>query len=246
VYVITFPAPAEKASLYVFDAKLTVKSLDVSAHLAYFDLQYSLRQQTFFGITVSSTYGRVLSRFHHFGSNVSFSPIRSLPDLWFVNASTFDAQTDRYFGLLNHFPNTPNFTSRQKLAVGEFSTATEQVVFLDLVAQEGSPSGMIHFLSWSEPAQMLFGLAQMDNVTVHFVVVEPANGTYWSFFDVSPVVVGPMFASNTTMSLYACLHNAISGARLFGQMDIPGEIFNILQVYGDNLTVAAVSRLDFW
>ena len=39
----------------------------------------------------------------------------------YVNASTFDLATDRYFGLLNNFPNQSNSTLAQKLIVVDVS-----------------------------------------------------------------------------------------------------------------------------
>ena len=38
-----------------------------------------------------------------------------------MNASTFDLATDRYFGLLNNFPNQSNSTLAQKLIVVDVS-----------------------------------------------------------------------------------------------------------------------------
>lgn len=265
VLSITFPTGATTADLYQFNAS---DGSDGAASLAladiatstewYFDLQYSEAQDTLYGIWVNGTYGRVLSEFPGLGQGSSGSgpqpvvhrAISALPYYWYVNASTFDSANDVYYGLLNHFPGTPNATDAQKLAVGNFASQPGSVNFVDLVPAAGSPAGILHFLAWSEPAATLYGFAQMDAQTAAFVTVDPATGEYESIFDVQPVTAGPMFASKTRRALMAWGNNAESGQRLYGIMDMTAadddaQVFDIVQVFDDSSVIASVARIDW-
>lgn len=269
VLSITFPTGTTSAALYDFNATdgssgngaadLTLAALTTSSDW-FFDLQYSEAQDTIYGIWVNGTYGRVLSEFPGLGQGSSGSgpqpvahrAIAALPYYWYVNASTFDPAGDVYYGLLNHFPGTPNATDAQKLAVGNFASQPGSVDFVDLTPAPGSPAGILHFLAWSEPAATLYGFAQMDAQTACFVTVDPATGQYESIFDVQPVVVGPMFASKTQRALLAWGNNAESGQRLFGVLDMTAagddddaQFFDILQIYTDTSVVASVARIDW-
>lgn len=267
VLSITFPTGTTTAALYEFNASdgssgngaadLALAALTTSSDW-FFDLQYSEAQDTIYGIWVNGTYGRVLSEFPGLGQgssgsgpqHVAHREIAPLPYYWYVNASTFDPANDVYYGLLNHFPGTPNATDAQKLAVGRFASQPGSVDFVDLTPAPGAPAGTLHFLAWSEPAGVLYGFAQMDAQTACFVTVDPATGQYESIFEVQPVVVGPMFASKTRKALYAWGNNADSGQRLFGVMDMTAadddaQVFDILQVYQDTSVIASVARIDW-
>ena len=92
-------------------------------NFSYFDLESSPKQNTYFGIAVSSPYGRVLSQFDIYNPT-EYQALSTLPYMWFVNASTFDRQACRYYGLLNYnLPGVPNSTTAQKLAIGNFVNA---------------------------------------------------------------------------------------------------------------------------
>jgi hypothetical protein len=263
IYTITYPN-GDPATLYQFDAAsapptLSQSAVSATANSSYFDLQYSENQQTFFGIYVSSAYGRVLSQFPSLGQSnggneVQHIPIQELPYMWYVNASTFDPTTDTYYGLLNHFPGTENATDAQKLAIGSFASSPGSATFVDLVAAPGSPSGIIHFIAYSQPTSTLYGFAQMDPQTAHFVTIEPKTGVYQSFFDVAPVVVAPMYASKDEALLMAWGNNADDGTRLFGTLDLKAAqnstdddvaAFQIVQIYSDTKVVASVARVDW-
>lgn len=265
IYSISYPEETGKATLYQFDAGTNPPSLIEGAvttfNNSFFDLQYSPRQDAFFGIFVNSTYGRVLSEFPGLGqatvngTDAAHVPIAGLPSMWYVNASSFDAKSDTYFGLLNHFPNTPGATDAQKLAVGNFGTQPGTATFVDLVAAAGSPAGIIHFISWSEPTAVLFGFAQMDAETACFVTIDPATGIYRSFFSVQPLAVGPMVASADQPLLIAMPNNADDGQRLFGTIDISSAtdstadddstLFEILQVYPDTQVVTSLALVSW-
>jgi hypothetical protein len=126
----------------------------------YFDLQFTAAQNTFCGIAVNGTYGHILSNFLTLGSNVTFRPIQALPYMPFVNASTCNTKDDIYYGLLNNFPHQSNSTTAQKLAVGNFFSATASAASSDLVFISSRTSPVIRFISFSPLEAQLYCLAQ--------------------------------------------------------------------------------------
>lgn len=133
-YVITYPSDATGAVLSALrGSDLSVAAQWRPASLQLFDLQYSVGQQALYGIAVQGRYGRVLSQFALTPADISARSIAALPFMWYVNASSFDQQRGRYFGLLNNFPGQPNSTLAQKLAVGLFAQQPPTALFLDLV-----------------------------------------------------------------------------------------------------------------
>ncbi|CUF20208.1 cysteine peptidase, putative [Bodo saltans] len=125
IHIITYPESIGNATLYKLAYDLTLVSTEISSGLSYFDLEFSAARNTFFGIAVTSPFGRELSRFTNFTAPVEYTPITALPYMWYVNASTIDPKTSRYFGLLNYFPGQPGFIADQKLAVGNFADDTD-------------------------------------------------------------------------------------------------------------------------
>jgi hypothetical protein len=63
-----------------------------STDYSFFDLQYSSKLQTLFGIKVTGTYQRTLSNFilPSDSSSVVATELYDLPTNWYVNASSFD------------------------------------------------------------------------------------------------------------------------------------------------------------
>eukprot|EP00762_Andalucia_godoyi_P004448 ANDGO_08180.mRNA.1 hypothetical protein len=242
VYVIAYPSGVKGAALYILDEKLSLVSLDVSESLSYFDLQFSALQNAFYGIAVNGMYGRILSQLS-LGPTVTYRPIQALPYMWYVNASTYDARSNRYFGLLNNFPRQPNSTLAQKLAVGDFATRPGSAVFLDLVMVP--KASVIHFVSWSPQTEQLFGLAQNDDTSIAFVHINVKTGQYSEVAIVDALTTGPMFAAEDELALYALVKDAKTGERLLGRLDLVTAQFQLIHRFSDDLTVAAVSRLDW-
>lgn len=243
VYLITYPTDTNVASLYIMDSKMQLVALKQSKDVGYFDLQYSNSQDTFYGIFVSSTYGRMLSEFDLSQSDVVHRSIQSLPYMWYVNASTFDQDSNRYFGLLNNFPNKANSTAAQKLAVGDFDQKPGSVAFLDL-AMTAQPSSVIHFIAWSSVSSELYGLAQRDSKSISFVKIDPSTGKYTVLLTVGPFIAGPIFAGEWDSTLFAFLQDASTGMRVLARFDFASNEFYVVKRYSDKNVVAAITRMD--
>jgi len=235
IYLVAFPNSEPGAVLYILDEQLNVASTIKSPDLIFFDLQYSTSQNAIYGIAVNGTYGRVLSNFT-IGSTITAQPIAALPYMWFVNASTYDLRNNRYFGLLKNFVQQPNATDAQKLAVGSFSNPLGPTVFVDLDTEL-----IIYFIAWSDPAQTLYGLAAVDDVSVTFVTIDVITGAVARKGSPIPMAtVGPIFASPTEPALFAWLHINRVG-RVYGRFDITENRFGALNTYRDDIVVAAVA-----
>ena len=251
IYVIGYPKGVDGAALYVFDGELNLVSSDVSKAVQYFDLQYSAAQNTFYGITVNGTYGRILSNFLTLGSNVSYRPIQALPFMWYVNASCYNSERDIYYALLNNFPHQPNSTTAQKLALGNFSSVHPSALFADLVFLSLGAPPVIHFISLSPLDEQLYGLAQCDNQTVAIVRIDYMGGSvavYEAVGFASPYTTGAMHACASNCSsyvVYASLRHAVSGQRVFGGFGSHLWNFVPLQQYADTDVVAGTARLDW-
>jgi hypothetical protein len=251
IYVIGYPKGVDGAALYVFDGELNLLSSDVSKSVQYFDLQYSAAQNTFYGIAVNGTYGRILSNFLTLGSNVSYRPIQALPCMWYVNASSYNTKHDIYYALLNNFPHQPNSTTAQKLAVGNFSSVHSSTLFADLVFLSPGAPPVIHFISFSPLDEQLYGLAQCDNQTVALVKIDymgDSVAVYEVLGFASPYTTGPMHACASSCSsyvLYASLRHAVSGQRVFGGFGLHLGNFVPLHQYAGTDVVAATARLDW-
>ena len=253
IYVIGYPKGADGAALYVFDTELNRVSSEVSKTVQYFDLQYSAAQNTFYGIAVNGTYGRILSNFLTLGSNVTYRPIQALPYMWYVNASSYNSQRDIYYALLNNFPHQPNSTAAQKLAVGSFASvhSHSSALFYDLVFPSLAPPPVIHFISFSPLDQQLYGLAQCDNQTVALVKIDHMResvAVYEVLGVASPYTTGPMHACSINCSshvVYVSLRHAVSGQRVFGGFISHVWEFVALQQYADTDVVAGTVRLDW-
>ncbi len=114
-----------------------------------------------YGIKVTSTYGRTLSRFAIDPSKsvVDATELFTLPYMWYVNASTFDQTTNRYFGLINYFPNQPGTVDDQQLVVCDFNSAAGDC---KVVAIEGT-FGAVHFISYGMATKQLY-FASFQNI----------------------------------------------------------------------------------
>ena len=170
----------------------------------------------------------------------------------FVNASTCNTKDDIYYGLLNNFPHQSNSTTAQKLAVGNFSSATASAAFSDLVFISSPTPPVIHFISFSPREAQLYGLAQYDNQTVAFVKIRHMENSTVSPYEVLgvafPYTPGPLHSCALNchkFALYASLRRADSGLRVFGGFDLHVGEFVPLQQYEDGDVVAGVAFLEW-
>eukprot|EP01125_Pyxidicula_operculata_P021554 TRINITY_DN834_c0_g1_i2.p1 TRINITY_DN834_c0_g1~~TRINITY_DN834_c0_g1_i2.p1 ORF type:complete len:318 (-),score=31.15 TRINITY_DN834_c0_g1_i2:33-986(-) len=152
-FIITYPG--NDAVLFTLDFNLDLVNQFQTNQLAYFDLQYSPVQETFYGIAVASAYGRNFSQFTIGQDSIDHTPIYTLPYMWYVNASSFNRNSNTYFALVNNFPGKSNSTDDQKFFV--FDMNNWETEYFDY---SPAASGFkFQFISWSEYTQTLYGLA---------------------------------------------------------------------------------------
>ena len=246
IKVITFP-DGEGSTLLSFNFNLgNPTGRQVASNFSYFDLQASPKQNAYFGIAVSSPYGRVLSQFDIYNPT-DYQALSTLPYMWFVNASTFDRQACRYYGLLNNFPGFPNSTTAQKLAIGNFvdAPASGNVVYSDIFTIDPVPaSAIIRFIAWSAPDQRLYGVAQLDATTAAIVEIDPAYSIYVVRHRLPNSVAQPLFASATTSTVRLFVENTLKGTRDLVVVNTKLWASTVVRSFSDNLIVAAVASLE--
>ena len=215
-------------------------------NFSYFDLESSPKQNTYFGIAVSSPYGRVLSQFDIYNPT-KYQALSTLPYMWFVNASTFDRQACRYYGLLNNFPGFPDSTTAQKLVIGNFvdAPANAIVTYTGIFTLDPVPaSAIIRFIAWSAPDQRLYGVAQLDATTAAIVDIYVGYETYTVRHRLPNSVAQPLFASATTSTLRLFVENTLKGTRDLVVVDTNLWTSTVVRSFSDNLIVAAVASLE--
>jgi hypothetical protein len=248
VFVVKYPYPTGNVTLYKISFDLTSMETLVSSGLGYFDLEYSAGQNTHYGVTVSSPYGRDISHFTDFHAPVQHTVITSLPYMWFVNASTFDSGSTRYLGLLNYgLPGMPNMTTQQQLAVGAYANPEAQTttfLMLTLNTAQNVPTPLIRFISWSEPAQTLYGLAIDALGATILVSIDTSSGVFTELVAYQGSVAEPMVASGTAPELFAFV--AADGIRQLLRFDVSTSPATVEVVYNyeDNALVSGMAWLS--
>lgn len=245
VSVITFPNPTAKATLFTFDFALGAPAnTQVSSNFSYFDLQFSPSQNTYYGIAVSSAYGRVLSKFSDFNEPVVHTPIMALPYMWYVNASTFDYQNSRYYSLINNFPGFPNSTTEQMLAVGHFAEPTPRVEIVKMILP--ATDILLRFIAFSNPTKRLFGIANIaaDGSTA-IIEMDVHQGKYVIRAQFPNTIAQPLYASVKTPTLHFFAQNTATNQRDFIHVDIGTWTSRVVRSFAsDNKRVVAVADLE--
>ncbi len=240
IYIIGFPTTASGASLFELTPNLNVAHKWTPPSFQFFDLQYCVAESTLFGIVVISRYGRNLSKITTTADSITYSPIATLPYMWYVNASTFDQSQVIYYGLLNNFPGQPNSTIAQKLAIGRFGEPGAPTQFVDLaLINRPNEQWTVHFIAWSITSRALFGLAQGDN-TVALVRID-LNGGVTVVATVGGYYVGPIAASYTFPGIY-CFLSVVGGGHVVALFETEGP-FRVLKNYDASLAFATATML---
>lgn len=201
VYIITYPDNAPGAVLYLLDSDLQLKFTWDSVAYSYFDLQYSSKQDSLFGIYVSSSYGRVFSRFDVNKSNssdIAFTQLFTMPYMWYVNASTYQQSTDTYYALLNYFPGKEGYTSDQQLFVSTFSTGSMYYTKIVPSAEVKQPVA-VQFLGYSEAAKELYFAGMYANSSTAIVGTLDLNGQVKNvLWEKTASAVGPLVVDDAS------------------------------------------------
>ncbi len=153
VYLVTIDVVSGGSIMYTLDERLNVvNKWTTPGTNDFFDLQYNAYQSALYGISVVSRYGRVLSNITAVpgNNNISIDHLVAMPMGWYVNASSFDGPTNRYFALINQFPGNANWTNAQQLVVADFSgIVTPAPAQFYPLPQPQSNGGIIHFLGYN-------------------------------------------------------------------------------------------------
>lgn len=194
VYVITYPEGYPGPVLYHLDHNLNLIYSWVNTPYSFFDLQYSPKQSAMYGILVTTSYGRALSNFtlDQQGDVITPKELYTLPYMWYVNASSFDAENSRYFALINNFPGFENSTLDQQLIVADFSKNAAEVapqVGLYPIASQGM---LVQFVTYSHSLRTLF-CAGTSRQGAEVAVIDQESGRVTRrIFSKAATAVGPL------------------------------------------------------
>ncbi|RYH13773.1 hypothetical protein EON65_34865 [archaeon] len=198
IYSVVFPDDSNSSVLYQHNADLSLEYTWPDTSFWFFDLQFAPTQNTLYGIKVTSTYGRTLSRFTAVPGEktVSAEELFTLPYMWYVNASSYHAQANKYFALCNYFPGKPESTLAQKLTVCDFSFGADcQVLDIDASA------GILQFISYSQKTSSLYFASMQDGVA-KVGTIDPLTGKITSIlFSKTAKSLGPLVAEEDIESL---------------------------------------------
>lgn len=161
IFITTFPDNSSNAELYQYNANLEFEHSWPDTDFWFFDLQYCVNQHTLYGIKVTSSYGRTLSRFDAAPEQtiVNATELFTLPYMWYVNASSFDQTSNRYFGLINYFPGHPESVLDQQLVTCDFTADADcRVIAID------NTYGILHFISYGMSTKELYYASMQDTV----------------------------------------------------------------------------------
>jgi hypothetical protein len=131
----------------------------------------------------------MFSRFDVSGDTIANTSIQLLPDMFFVNASTYNQDDDVYFGLLNYFPGQVNYTSVQQLLVGDMS-GIGSVSFAYLTPAEGQPAMSFRFISYSHHSGQLLGFGSLNPTRLAIASINPATAQYEVLIPLLPGYIG--------------------------------------------------------
>jgi hypothetical protein len=178
-FAVVFPDNSNNSVLYQLDHELHIQHIYPNTPFWFFDMQYSPKEDTLFGIKVTSTYGRVLSHFQlpvQDSDPLVATELVEMPFMWYVNASTFDDDNNRYFALLNYFPGHPDSTLSQKVVLAKVNGVV--VPENSIVDIESGDHGILQFISYSKKMQQLyFASLSQDFTQVTIGVLCPKSGT---------------------------------------------------------------------
>jgi hypothetical protein len=172
-FAVIFPDNSNNSVLYELNRDLQVTHTYPNTPFWFFDLQYSPKEKSLYGIKVTSTYGRVVSQFQTPSEDsepLIATELVTLPYMWYVNASTFDDVNNRYFALINYFPGHPESTLNQKLLIStmEGSEVPKDYTFFDMESST-SPQGILQFITYSKHSKELYFASVSQDLTTVFV-----------------------------------------------------------------------------
>lgn len=198
-YIVTYPEGYPGPVLYQLDSELNLIYAWEKTPYSFFDLQYSPVQSAMYGILVTTTYGRVLSNFTLDQANdlIIASELYTLPYMWYVNASTFDAANSRYFALINNFPGFENSTLDQQLIVADFSQDAKVVAPNVGLFPISSYDLLVQFVAYA-PTMKALACAGMNSQGAQVAYLDETTGKIGrSLFQTNAVAVGPLVSVPT-------------------------------------------------
>lgn len=209
IYVISFTSENPGGVLYLFDRKLSLVHAWTKPPFSFFDLQFSESQAALYGILVTTTYGRVLSNFTVSQANdaITATELFTLPYMWYVNASSFDQSTNRYFALINNFPGFENSTLDQQVVVADFSVDISISPPAVTVQPLGGDGTIVQFVSYSAKLKTLFSLGLTKDLRPSFGRINLSDGVVTELVGDSTglgvgVGTGPLFVDDKNENVY--------------------------------------------
>jgi hypothetical protein len=194
VYVVTYPEGYPGPVLYHLDHNLNLIYSWVNTAYSFFDLQYSPQQSAMYGILVTTSYGRALSNFtlDQQGDLITASELYTLPYMWYVNASSFDAENSRYFALINNFPGFENSTLDQQLIVADFSKDAKEVAPQVGLFPIASQDMLVQFVTYSHSLRTLFCAGTSRRGAEVAVMDQESGRVTRRIFSKAATAVGPL------------------------------------------------------
>lgn len=229
-FAVSYSASGALPNLYKFsnpELNVTESWTQLASSPTYFDLQFSEKDQSLYGIVVTGSTTRSLAHFILGKNSLKATPIGALPDGWYVNASSFYQVDNTYFALLNQFPSLPNATVNQKLLIASdlspIKKAALQIYDIPPVDETGV---LLTGIAFSRPMNALYGvgwwLANQTTAVVRFGSQSASFTPQW--WSLQPP--GPLIADDYAQNLY-CFSNNPSPAGFsvveFVLYNSPGE-----------------------
>ena len=250
LYAVTYPSDAPGAVLFHLNKDLQLINKWDNVSFSYFDLQYSNTQETLYGIYVSSTYGRVLSNFtlDAEAKTIAVDQLFTLPYMWYVNASSFDQTSNRYFALINYFPGHPESTLDQQLVLADFSQDSKVVEPKVSVSLITKSQGILQFIAYSFTAKELFyaGMASNQNLAI-VGRINPENGEVKDVLWSSPAeAVGPIVVDDQSKTFTVYTKTTNSEGTVWHLWSFPLEIPHVGSLRGTLLGTYLGSSYRFF
>jgi hypothetical protein len=218
-YLSAFPDGNSYPILSILNPDLTVSYQFDQNNFTFWDMQYCSAQSTIYGIKVTEDfnggmYGRTLSNYTADQSTgvISAVELYTLPYMWYVNASSINPVTSKYYALVNNFPGHDNSTQDQKLVMGDFSVENDaKVTTLDIDEE----NVMMQFIAFSRSQGFLYfaGPSKKGGSTdVTVGVLCQVHGTIheMKYFDNDVIQVGPIVADDANSRVLFFVKKSVS------------------------------------
>lgn len=211
-YLAAFPDGYSFPVLYELDRDLTVTYTWKDNSFTFWDMQYSPKQSTIYGILVTEDfnggmYGRTLSNYtaDKESGTITATELYTLPYMWYVNASSFDKSSFKYYALINNFPGKDNSTLDQQIVVADFSVDVSVSEPSVSMTDIDSHDIMLQFISFSTYMEKLYFIGpskSSPSTAVSVGILCPFTGKIMEvIFTVDGEAAGPIVTDDNNKEL---------------------------------------------